>query len=116
MERVAFKALTSVWARLQEPALTAEEIAFSWEAMVALWSPVSSPLLLPQATTKAAANPSPPARNAREPNPMCRLTLEAVAVAFTLGRHLVYCPYCRRSASESGSRAARIAAAAPAMS
>ena len=27
-----------------------------------------------------------------------------------------HCPYCRRSASESGSRAARIAACAPAMS
>jgi hypothetical protein len=52
--------------------------------------------------------------------PIRRLTLEAAPVCLTLRGAGVppggYWPYCRRSASESGSRAARMAAAAPAMS
>ena len=99
---------------------SADEMVFSWADRVEDWSDESSPLELPQATAKAAANPRPPARNAREPMPIRPPTLEAAPVCLTLrgpaptGKR--YWPYCRRSASESGRRAARIAAAAPAMS
>lgn len=46
-------------------------------ARLELWPAESSPVLLPHATTNATANPRPPARNAREPKPIRRLTLEA---------------------------------------
>ena len=115
-DSVLLSVLAALAAWVQEPALTAWVIALSCEAIVELSSADSRLLLSPQATTKAAANPRPPAISAREPNPIWRLTLEAGPITFTLGSKAPYCPYCRRSASESGSRAARIAAAAPAMS
>jgi hypothetical protein len=56
------------WAQLW--ASTAWETESSWLFMLLLCSAESSPLVLPQATANAAANPRPPARNAREPKPM----------------------------------------------
>jgi hypothetical protein len=66
-------------------ALSAEDTESSWPARVLAWSADSRPLLLPQAAANATANPRPPARNAREPKPIRRLTLEAVAVCLWLG-------------------------------
>ena len=66
------------WA--QSCAASAEETAFRWLARSLLWADESSPLLLPHATTKATVNPRPPARIAREPKPIRRLTLEAAPV------------------------------------
>jgi hypothetical protein len=54
---------------------TAAAIEFSGVVRLLFWSAESRPLLLPQATANAAANPRPPARNAREPKPIRRLTL-----------------------------------------
>ncbi|MGH2871577.1 MAG: hypothetical protein ACRDL5_03835 [Solirubrobacteraceae bacterium] len=73
------------WAWAHWPAATAAEIECSWPARLADCPAESRPLLLPQATTNAAANPRPPARNAREPKPMPRLTLDIAAVCFGLG-------------------------------
>jgi hypothetical protein len=64
--------------------VSATEIDCSWPLRLLLWSADSRPLPPPQATTKAAANPRPPARNAREPKPI-GLTLEAAAVCLKLG-------------------------------
>jgi hypothetical protein len=49
------------------PDWTAVEIDASWSFRLLAWSPVSRPLLPPQATTNETAKPRPPARNAREP-------------------------------------------------
>jgi hypothetical protein len=49
----------------QLPASTAEEIWSAWPLNAIDWSPESRPPPPPQATTKEAANPSPPARMAR---------------------------------------------------
>lgn len=80
--------------------VTAEETELRSLARLLLWADESSPLLLPQATTKASVNPRPPPRIARDPKPIRRLTLEAGAVCLKLGgrwaargagvRH--YCP------------------------
>lgn len=80
-----FSASEAVRAVAQLPDATADEIEFSWALSWLLWLESSSPFWPPQATTKATAKPRPPARNAREPLPIRRLTLEAVAVAVTLG-------------------------------
>jgi hypothetical protein len=68
----------------QLPELTAAEAASSWLERVLLCSPESRPPEPPQATTKAAAKPRPPARNARERKPIRRLTLEADPVCLAL--------------------------------
>ena len=67
------------------PEVTAAESVFSWLFRSAAWFADSSPLPPPQATTNDTAKPSPPARNARDPEPMRRLTLEAAMVALRLG-------------------------------
>jgi hypothetical protein len=59
-------------------ALIALETESSWLLRLLAWSDESRPLLLPQATAKAAANPRPPARNAREPKPIRRLSLAGI--------------------------------------
>jgi hypothetical protein len=51
-------------------ALTAFETESSWLLRLLAWSDESRPLLLPQATANAAANPRPPASSAREPKPI----------------------------------------------
>jgi hypothetical protein len=81
--------LAALFAAAQLPELTAADTASSWLARVLLWSPESRSFEPPQATAKAAANPRPPARNARERNPIRRLTLEAGAVCLRLRG---YCP------------------------
>jgi hypothetical protein len=63
-------AATAAWA--QRPALTAEETAASSEFSAFAWSPESRPLLLPQATTNAAAKPRLAARIALAPWPIRR--------------------------------------------
>ncbi len=67
--------VAALWARAQAWAATAAETAFRLLARLLLCPDESSPLLLPQATTKATVNPRPPARIAREPKPIRRLTL-----------------------------------------
>ena len=52
-------------APLQLPEDSSEETWSSWPLSVFAWSPESRPEPPPQATTNAAANPSPPARIAR---------------------------------------------------
>lgn len=74
----------ALWAWAQSCEATAEETAFRLLARLLLWADESSPLLLPQATTNATVNPSPPARSAREPKPIRRLTLEAAPVCLKL--------------------------------
>jgi hypothetical protein len=71
-------------ARAQEPSLTASLTALRSPEIVLFALSDSAPLIcdVPQPTTKAAANASPPAVIAREPIPMCRVTLEARRVAF----------------------------------
>jgi hypothetical protein len=62
----------------QSPEETADEIESS-SALSRLASPDESrPLVPPHATTKAAAKPRLPARSTRAPDPIRRLTLEAV--------------------------------------
>jgi hypothetical protein len=95
------------------PEATAEEIESSCAFNVLDWSDESRPEPPPQAARKAVARPRPPARSARGAWRIRGVTLEALAVAVRLGAHW---PYARRSAKESGSLAARIAAAAPEMS
>jgi hypothetical protein len=68
----ALLACAQLWAS------TACETESSWLVRLLFWSAESSPFVLPQATANAAANPRPPARNAREPKPMRRLTLACV--------------------------------------
>jgi hypothetical protein len=58
------------WAAAQSWEPRADETASSWAFRLELWSPESRPLDPPQATAKATANPRPPARNARERNPI----------------------------------------------
>jgi hypothetical protein len=62
------------------------------------------------------AKPAPQARRARGARRIRGLTLEARPVGMLLGGAWGYCPKASRSASESGSPAALIAVAAPAMS
>ncbi len=57
--------VTALAAAPQSWELTAEETAPSWALRLEAWSPESRPLEPPQATANAAANPRPPARNAR---------------------------------------------------
>jgi hypothetical protein len=57
----------ALWAALQCPLSTAEEMASSCELSVLDWPEESSPLWPPQATTNATAKPRLPARAAREP-------------------------------------------------
>jgi hypothetical protein len=83
-------ACAAVRALPQLPADTADETEFSWALRLLAWLESSSPFWPPQATTKATAKPRPPAKNAREPWPIRRLTLEAVTVEVTLGADL--CP------------------------
>ncbi len=82
----------ALWAPAQSWAATAEEMALRLLARLLLCPDESSPLLLPHATTKATVNPRPPARNAREPKPIRRLTLDAVPVCLTLRGCGAYCP------------------------
>ena len=56
------------WAQLWTS--TACDTESSWLFRLLLWSDESRPWLPPHATANAAANPRPPARNAREPKPM----------------------------------------------
>jgi hypothetical protein len=49
----------------QLPECTADEIRSAWVLSAFDWSPESRPEPPPQATTKEAAKPSPPARMAR---------------------------------------------------
>jgi hypothetical protein len=72
-----FSADAALCAAEQLWAATAAERAFRLLASSFFWADESRPVLLPQATTKATVNPRPPARNAREPKPIRRLTLEA---------------------------------------
>jgi hypothetical protein len=60
----ALLACPQLWASI------ALETESSWLLRLLAWSDESRPLLLPQATANAAANPRPPARNAREPKPI----------------------------------------------
>jgi hypothetical protein len=64
------RAAEALFAWAQSWASTALETESSWLLRLLLWSAESSPWLLPQATANAAANPRPPARNAREPKPI----------------------------------------------
>jgi hypothetical protein len=83
-ESVASSIASALWARAQEPSLTASLTALRSPEIV-LFAPCdSAPLIcdVPQPTTRAAANASPPTVIAREPIPMCGLTLEARRVAF----------------------------------
>jgi hypothetical protein len=105
-------------AAAQLPEASAEEIRVSWLDSVLDWSDESSPEPPPHAAMRSeTANPRPPARMARRRERIRRRTLEAPTVDVPLAAcEAGYWPYCSRSASESGSRAARIAAAAPSMS
>ncbi len=67
----------ALWARPQSWAAMAADTALRLPARWLLCADESRPVLLPQATTKATVNPRPPARIAREPKPIRRLTLEA---------------------------------------
>ncbi len=105
------------------PAATAEEIEPRSLFKVLAWSLESSPPVLPQAASTETANPSVPARTARGALRIRGVTLEGGPVALALGSsvqgawtEITHCPNDNRSASESGSLAARIADAAPAMS
>jgi hypothetical protein len=68
----------------QSWAATADETAFRFPASSFFWADESRPVLLPHATTKATVNPRPPAKIAREPKPIRRLTLEAAPVCLKL--------------------------------
>jgi hypothetical protein len=74
-------AAAALCARAQSWAEIAEETAFKLLARRLLWSDESSPVLLPHATTKATVNPRPPARIARLPKPIRRLTLARIGLA-----------------------------------
>jgi hypothetical protein len=109
-----FSAALALTAAPQLPDCTAALISLPWPLSDRDWSADSRPAPPPQAATHEAAKPSPPARMARGAKRIRGLTLEGQAVG--VGLDPPYWPYARRSASESGRRAARIAAAAPAMS
>jgi hypothetical protein len=73
----------------QFPELTAEETWSSWLLRLLAWSLESRPAPPPQAATSSAtANPSPPARMARDTWRIRRRTLEGGFVGVKLG------PYC----------------------
>ena len=67
------------------PAAAAEETASSWLLSRLASVLESRPAPPPHATRKAAAKPSPAAKNARVPRPIRDLTLEAEPVTFRLG-------------------------------
>lgn len=69
-ETAAVKALAALDAVVQSWELRAAEIELSCPLSVPAAFADSRPFPLPQATTKAAAKPSPPAKNAREPKPI----------------------------------------------
>ena len=83
-ESVVSSLVSALSARAHEPSLTASPTALR-SSEIALFARCDSPPLIcdvPQPTMKAAANASPTAVNAREPIPMCRVTLEARRIAF----------------------------------
>jgi hypothetical protein len=68
----------------QSPAATADETWLSWLLSPLAWSLESRPAPPPQAAMSEVANPSPPARSARNRERIRRLTLEAASVWFAL--------------------------------
>jgi hypothetical protein len=84
-ESVASSIDRALFAFAQEPLLTASLTALRSLTIVRLAFCDRAPVIgdcVPQPTTKAAADASPPAVSARERSPMCRVTLEAPGVGF----------------------------------